>query len=144
MVQQTNSIYFDNFVPKVSKGRGKSAEEVNTLGQGRVWTGTQAKERGLIDEFGGLEKAIAIAKQLANLPADKDVKRVILPEPKPFLETFFDSDSSSESAKTEQAQAALLDALPADVRRSLRYAALLDKMQRGEAMLMMPFELEIK
>ena len=62
MVQQTNSIYFDNFVPKVSKGRNKTTEEVNTLGQGRVWTGTQAKERGLIDEFGGLEKAISIAK----------------------------------------------------------------------------------
>jgi len=144
MVQQTNSIYFDNFVPKVSLGRRKSAEEVNTLGQGRVWTGTQAKERGLVDEFGGLEKAIAVAKQLANLPADKDVKRVVLPEPKPFFESYFGDDSSSESAKAEQTQAALLDALPADIKRSFRYAALLDKMQQGQAMLMMPFELEIK
>jgi protease-4 len=144
MVQQTNSIYFDNFVPKVSQGRRKTAEEVNTLGQGRVWTGTQAKERGLIDEFGGLEKAISIAKQLANLPAEKDVRRIVLPEPKPFYEAFFNNENSSESAKSEQAQAALLDAMPADVRRSFRYAALLDKMQRGEAMLMLPFDLEIK
>ncbi|MBX7054694.1 MAG: signal peptide peptidase SppA, partial [Pyrinomonadaceae bacterium] len=43
MVDQTNSIYFDNFIPKVAKGRNKSVEEANTLGQGRVWTGTQAK-----------------------------------------------------------------------------------------------------
>jgi protease IV len=53
MVQQTNSIYFDNFVPKVAKGRGKSVEAVNEIGQGHVWTGTQAKGNGLIDEFGG-------------------------------------------------------------------------------------------
>ncbi len=143
MVAQTNSIYFDNFVPKVSKGRSKTDEEVNTLGQGRVWTGTQAKENGLIDEFGGLEKAISVAKELANLATDKDVKRVVFPAPRPFFETWFGSDSTAD-AKTEQAQAAMLDALPADVRRSFRYAALLDKMQRGEAMLMLPFDLEIK
>ena len=140
MVQQTNSIYFDNFVPKVSKGRNKTAEEVNTLGQGRVWTGTQAKERGLVDEFGGLEKAISVAKELAKLPADKDVKRVVLPEPRPFLETIFGSEKSAES----KAQTALLESLPADVREAFRYAALLDQMQRGQAMLLLPFDLQIK
>ena len=75
MEDQANNIYYDNFVPKVAKGRDKTDEEVNTIGQGRVWTGTQAKANGLIDEFGGLEKAIEIAKQLANLAPDKDVRR---------------------------------------------------------------------
>src|SRR5213075_1301750 len=70
MEEGANNIYFNNFVPKVAKGRGKTNEDVNTIAQGRVWTGTQAKANGLIDEFGGLEKAIDIAKQLANLPAD--------------------------------------------------------------------------
>ncbi|MFN0279461.1 MAG: signal peptide peptidase SppA [Pyrinomonadaceae bacterium] len=143
MLQQTNSIYYDNFLPKVSKGRGKTAEEANALGQGRVWTGTQAMENGLIDEFGGLEKAISVAKDLAQLPADKDVKRVILPEPKPFFETMFGDEDSSE-VKTRQAQTALIDSLPADIRRAFRYTALFDQMQRGEAMLMLPYELVIK
>lgn len=143
MVQQTNSIYFDNFVPKVSKGRNMTAEEVNNVGQGRVWTGTQAKANRLVDEFGGLEKAIDIAKELAGLAADKDVKRVIFPEPKPFFETFLNDETSSD-LKAEQTQAALIESLPADVRRSFRFAALFDRMQRGEAMLMLPFELEIK
>ena len=143
MVEQANGVYYDNFVPKVAKGRNKSTEEVNAIGQGHVWTGTQAKANGLIDEFGGLEKAIDIAKELANLPADKDVKRVVFPEPRPFLETLFGNEASSQT-KEEQAQAALLESLPADVRRSFRYAALLDQMQRGQAMLMMPYELEIK
>jgi len=144
MESQADKIYFNDFLPKVAKGRNKTQEEVNTLGQGRVWTGTQAKSNGLIDEFGGLDKAISIAKELANLPADKDVKRVVLPEPKPFLQSIFGDDDSSSDAKNEQAQAAILDALPADIRNSFRYAALLDRMQRGEAMLFLPFQLEIK
>ena len=131
MVQQTNTIYYDNFIPKVSKGRGKSVEEVNTLGQGRVWTGTQAKERGLVDDFGGLEKAISVAKELAELPADKDVRRVVLPEPEPFLQSLFGDDASSDvsESKAGQAQTALLESLPADVRRAFRYALLFDRMQ---------------
>ena len=143
MTEQANNIYYDNFVPKVAKGRNKSAEEVNTLGQGRVWTGTQAKANGLIDEFGGLEKAISVAKELANLPADKEVKRVVLPTPKPFFETLFGDDASAQT-KEQQAQASLLESLPADVRRTFRYLALFDQMQRGQAMLMMPFDLQIK
>ena len=143
MTEQANNIYYDNFVPKVAKGRNKSAEEVNTLGQGRVWTGTQAKANGLIDEFGGLEKAISVAKELANLPADKEVKRVVLPTPKPFFETLFGDDASAQT-KEQQAQASLLESLPVDVRRTFRYLALFDQMQRGQAMLMMPFDLQIK
>ncbi len=144
MEAQTNSIYFDNFVPKVAAGRGMSPEKVNTLGQGRVWTGTQAKENGLIDEFGGLEKAIQIAKELANLPADKDVRRVVFPEPKPFFETLFEDDSSAELTAEQKAQKALATALPEDARRALKYAALFDRMKRGESMLLMPFELNIR
>lgn len=143
MEESANNIYYNNFVPKVAKGRGKTDEDVNTIGQGRVWTGTQAKANGLIDEFGGLEKAIEIAKQLANLPADKDIRRVVFPEPRPFLESIFGSDNSAD-IKQQEAQKALADALPADIRKALKYAELFDRMQRGEAMTMLPFELEIK
>lgn len=144
MEAQTNSIYFDNFVPKVSAGRGLSREMVNTLGQGRVWTGTQAKENGLIDEFGGLEKAIQIAKELAKLPTDKEVRRVVFPEPKPFFETLFEDSGATELSTGQEAQKALADALPEDARRALKYAALFDRMKRGESMLLMPYELRIK
>ena len=142
MEEGANNIYFNNFLPKVAKGRNMDAENANLLGQGRVWTGTQAKANGLIDEFGGLEKAIDIAKQLANLPADKDVRRVVLPAPRPFFETLFgDPEEASADVK---AQRALAESLPEDVRRMFRYAELFDRMKHGEAMLMMPFELEIK
>ncbi|MBS1793172.1 MAG: signal peptide peptidase SppA [Acidobacteria bacterium] len=145
MESQADKIYYTDFLPKVANGRGKNVEEVHTIAQGRVWTGTQAKQNGLIDEFGGLEKAIDVAKQLANLPADKDVKRVAYPEPRSFLENIFGSDDSTFTQTEDyKAKKALADSMPADVRRAFRYAELMDRMQKGEAMLMMPFELEIK
>lgn len=145
MTQQANGVYYDNFVPKVAKGRGKTNEEVNTLGQGRVWTGTQAKANGLVDELGGLEKAIEIAKQLANLPADKDVRRIAYPEAKTFFETLASGGIYTDTkTEEEKAQEAVVKALPADFQKALRYAELFNRMQRGEAMMMMPFELEIK
>jgi protease IV len=144
MEAQTNIIYFDNFLPKVSKGRNMTLEQANSLGQGRVWTGTQAKANGLVDEFGGLEKAIDIAKELADLPADRDVRRVVFPAPKPFFERYFGSDDDATVSAEAKTKRALADAMPEDVRRAFRYADLLDQMKRGEAMLMLPFELTIK
>lgn len=144
MEEGANNIYFNNFLPKVAAGRNKSHEEVNTIGQGRVWTGTQAKANGLIDEFGGLERAIDVAKQLAGLPGDKDVRRVVFPAPKPFFETLFGDPEETQTTAEQKAQQALAESLPKDVRRAFRYADIFDRMQRGEAMLMLPFELEIK
>lgn len=143
MEEQANNIYFNNFIPKVAKGRNMSVEQANELGQGRVWTGTQAREKGLVDEFGGLEKAIDIAKQLANLPADKDVRRIVFPAPRPFIETIF-GDPESTQTKEQIAQKAFADSLPPAARRGLRFAEIMNNMKRGEMMMLMPFELEIK
>jgi protease-4 len=140
MEESTKGIYYDSFVPKVAKGRGKTNEEVDSMAQGRVWTGFQAKEKGLVDEFGGLEKAIDVAKELAQLPADKDVKRVIFPEARPFFEELL--DTSGASAK-EQKQEILLEAMPKDARKAFRFASILDEMN-GKVTMMLPFELEIK
>lgn len=145
MQDQANKIYYGDFVPKVARGRGKTEEEVNSIGQGRVWTGTQGKENGLVDEFGGLEKAIAVAKDLAHLPAENEVKRVTFPESQSLFSQYFGDDSSTlADSKSQEAQAALIKSLPEDARRALHYAALFDRMKNGEAMMMMPFELEIK
>jgi protease-4 len=143
MEGQISSVYYDSFIPKVAKGRNKTNEEANTLGQGRVWTGTQAKANGLVDEFGGLEKAIDIAKELANLPADKDVRRVVFPAPRPFLEEYFGAEETQVSAD-QRARAAIIEAMPADIRRAFRYVGLFDRISQGDTMMMMPFELRIK
>src|SRR5882724_6724721 len=111
--------YYNDFVPKVARGRKKDPKDVDAVGQGRVWTGAQAKERGLVDEFGGLDRAIELAKQLAKIPADKGVERVILPYPQTFLQELLSGggDNSNSNTQIEQ-QCALLAALPEDARRA--------------------------
>ncbi|HEU4933325.1 MAG TPA: signal peptide peptidase SppA [Pyrinomonadaceae bacterium] len=135
--------YYQDFVPKVAKGRNKDAQFVDSVGQGRVWTGAQAKDRGLVDDFGGLDKAIEVAKQLAKIPADKGVERVILPYPTTFLQELLSGGSENSNTQIEQ-QRAVFAALPEDARRALRYMQLMDKMKHGESMLLMPFDLRIK
>jgi protease-4 len=137
------STYYDDFVPKVARGRSRDPEYVDSIGQGRVWTGTQGKENGLVDEFGGLDRAVEVAKQLANIPADKGVHQVVFPYPRTFFEELFGSEDDAASVKAQQQRAAF-EALPEDMRRALRYAALLDRMKRGEVMAIMPFEISIK
>lgn len=58
---------YDTFVTRCADGRGLSKDSINAIGQGRVWTGSQALERGLVDELGGMETAVKTAAGLANL-----------------------------------------------------------------------------
>jgi protease-4 len=134
--------YYNDFVPKVAKGRNKDAAYVDSVGQGRVWTGSQGKERGLVDEFGGLDRAVEVAKDLAKIPKDKGVKRVILPYPRTFLQELM-SEGYESHVKAQQ-QEAVMSALPEDARRAVRYMAILDRMKSGESMLLMPFDLRIR
>src|SRR5437764_7095905 len=137
---------YDDFITKVGKGRNKDKDYINSIGQGRVWTGSQGKEKGLVDEYGGLNKAIEVAKQLANIPAEKSIQRVIMPQPPTFLEQLMSAGNDDSDAADTQAkqQAALFSALPEDMRESLRYAQLLDRASKGEAIYLMPFRLRIK
>jgi len=59
--------FYDVFLTRCADGRGKSKEEIDQIAQGRVWTGEQALERGLVDELGDLEHAIKMAADLAGL-----------------------------------------------------------------------------
>src|SRR5678815_4572046 len=134
--------YYQDFVPKVAKGRKKDAQSVDSVGQGRVWTGFQAKERGLVDEFGGLDRAVDVAKELAKIPADKGVERVIFPYPQTFLQQLL---SGNENSNTKvQQQEAVFAALPEDARRAFRYMKMMDRMKNGDTMLIMPFDLRVK
>lgn len=135
--------YYQDFVPKVAKGRKKDAQYVDSVGQGRVWTGAQAKDRGLVDEFGGLDRAIEVAKQLANIPADKGVQRVILPYPQTFLQQLMMSGGDNSNTQVAQ-QRAVLAALPEDARRAFRFMSLMERMKTGEKMLVMPFDIRVK
>jgi protease-4 len=71
--------FYANFLDKVAASRHTTREQVNRIAQGRVWTGAQAREHGLVDMLGGLDTAISIAKQQAKIPADEDVELVSYP-----------------------------------------------------------------
>jgi protease-4 len=70
---------YDLFVSRVAEGRKKTAAQVDAVAQGRVWTGAQARELGLVDELGGLETAVRLAKQHAKLDAARDVSFTVYP-----------------------------------------------------------------
>jgi protease-4 len=73
---------YTTFITHVSEGRNMSKDAVDEIGQGRVWTGYDAKSIGLIDTYGGIERAIEIAVSLANI---KDYRIISLPKKKdPF------------------------------------------------------------
>ena len=142
-IEWINTTYWQDFVPKVAKGRKKDAQYVDSVGQGRVWTGAQAKDRGLVDEYGGLDRAIEVAKELAKIPADKGVERVILPYPQTFLQQLM--SGSGENSNTQIAQQrAVLATLPEDARRAFRFMQLMERMKTGDKMLVMPFDIRIR
>ena len=72
---------YQTFISHVADGRKMTKEQVDAIGQGRVWSGTNAKEIGLIDEFGGLDKAIEIAAKAANLEKYRIVEFPRLKDP---------------------------------------------------------------
>jgi protease IV len=81
---------YKQFVSKTAQGRKMDVAKVEKLAAGRVYTGRQAKQNGLVDELGTLEDAIAAAKQLASLGSDAETELLILPKPKGVLESLLE------------------------------------------------------
>lgn len=76
---------YEEFITRVSTGRRLPPARVREIARGRVWTGAQARELGLVDQLGGLEEAIAKARQLARIPDDESVRFKRFPTPEsPF------------------------------------------------------------
>ena len=87
---------YTEFVQKVADGRGTSYEMIDSIGRGRVWTGGDALENGLVDEIGGLEDAIAYAAEMAEL-SDYDILE--LPEKSDPFEKFMKDFGGSMKAQ---------------------------------------------
>ena len=85
MQEHIDAIY-EQFLTKAAEGRGTTRDAIHEVAQGRVWTGRQAKELGLVDELGGLGRAIALAKEQVGIDADAEVELVVYPRPKSLFE----------------------------------------------------------
>jgi protease-4 len=90
---------YDQFIKGVAEGRGMSVDAVDKIGKGRVWTGAQAKDLGLVDELGGVDTAIRVAKELAHIPASGRVNIVRFPEEKSFLQQLFEREREMTSGE---------------------------------------------
>ena len=80
---------YERFLERVAISRNMAREEVDAIGQGRVWTGAQALEIGLVDELGGLERAVALAREKADIAEDAEIRLEIYPETGSFFEMLF-------------------------------------------------------
>ena len=121
---------YELFLTRVAEGRKSTAERIDPFAQGRVWTGRQAKDRGLVDELGGLDTAIKLARQHAKLDARRDVRLEIYPQRRSFYETLANPFGSSMAAGLEVLAR----------QRDLRAMELLTltRFRRGEPLALMP------
>jgi protease-4 len=89
---------YDQFTRKAAEGRGMDLERLKELAGGRIWTGQQAKQKGLVDELGTLETAVQLSRQLANIADGDEVDLMILPKSKSFIEQLIEGpDAEAES-----------------------------------------------
>ena len=120
MVEAEADLFYDDFVRRVAEARKMSIEDVGIVARGRVWTGADAIERGLVDELGGLRTAVRRAKVLAGL--DIDAKIHLLGYPGSSVLDFLRPKASSQPAA-----ASLPDAVASVVHR-----AVFSAVDRGE------------
>jgi len=91
---------FDVWMKDIAKHRNMTVEELEQLAYGRVFSGRQAKENGLVDEVGGLDRAVEIVKELAGIPADENVTLVHYPEERDVIDEIFgDGDDALAAAR---------------------------------------------
>jgi len=136
-VQEQLQAFYDGFVEKVAESRHTTPEKIDAIAQGHVWTGKQAKQNGLVDALGGLDAAVAIAKQHAKLSADTEVELVVYPPPKSFYQLLTEQLSGSAD---QMAMSAWLSAnLSRGELEALRIMrGPLTMFRRGEPLALMP------
>lgn len=83
---------YKDFTEKVASGRGLSMERVQEIAKGRIWTGQDARDLGLVDELGGFKSAIKFAKKEAQIPEDKSVKLKVFPRKRSYWEMLLGRD----------------------------------------------------
>ena len=127
---------YDLFVQRVAEGRQLDSPQVDQVARGRVWTGSQAAERGLIDQLGGLRQAVLLAKEKTGLAADADVALVPYPGPTPL------AGQLGELLRNELRRMARID-LPFD-QVVLRWLRWLEGIPMGAPVYLPPVAIEIR
>jgi protease IV len=125
--------FYDQFVEKVAVSRHTTPERIDAIAQGRVWTGRQAHDLGLVDQLGGLDAAVAVAKSRARIPPDDEVELVMYPPRRSFYEALMNQFGGGAGASTWSALAG------PDARALAALTAPMRIFRRGEPLALMPF-----
>jgi protease IV len=121
---------YKGFKDHVATGRHMTEEEVEAVAKGRVWSGEEAKARGLVDELGGFAAALRLAKQAANIAPEAPVALTVYPREKGIAELLYDRLSGKDRESEEGGESS------GTIERSLR--AMQPLLQRLEAILDSP------
>jgi protease-4 len=124
--------FYDQFVEKAARARRTTPDVIDRVAQGRVWTGRQALDRGLVDVLGGFDRAVEVAKQRANIAADSDVQLVVFPPRKTFFEVLSETMSGGAADRIRLP----LSTTELQALRALRGPLAI--FRRGEALALMP------
>ena len=103
IIQKMLQDVYSNFTRGVAEGRKMPLAEVEKVAKGRVWSGEDAKRIGLVDDLGGLDRAIAVAKELAHIPSTQSVEIVRVPKPKTLLDLFLERAQDQTIAPQSEA-----------------------------------------
>jgi len=135
LYQKSLDQFYDVFLARVAEGRKMSASEVDSVGQGRVWSGLAARERGLVDRFGGLHEAMELARARAHIAAEADIVIEVYPRPR---RTFFQRWLGGVFDEPDQGDTRFPGLA------LFRQWAQLASDQAGEVMALMPYSIQIQ
>ena len=112
-LHQSIEATYKSFVSKVATARKKPYDQIDNIAQGRVWLGAQASKNGLLDQLGGLDKAIALVRQKAKLSENGETNLVVFPPKRSLFEVLTNSSPQGmEEALAERKVREVLPGLP--------------------------------
>lgn len=123
--------FYGAFVSRVAEGRKRPAAEIEPLAQGRVWTGSQAKQNGLVDNLGGIDAAIDIIRHRAHIGSSEKVRLVVYPPKRTVWEALL-SRGSDESAAIEMKLRSVFGGLP------------IHSLSKGGFLQLLPYTIHVK
>ena len=145
MQEMMNDIY-KQFTKKAASGRKMDHEKLEKLARGRIYTGLQAKELGLIDEIGTLADAIAAAKKLAGLKPDDKLEKLELPKPTSPFESLFgpiDAQAQMQAAQSQWLRTTLSEISP-ELHQHVSAMGIFTRLAKEPRLVLMPFRISVK
>jgi protease-4 len=131
-VEEQMQATYELFLSRVAEGRASTTKDIDAIAQGRVWTGRQARELGLVDELGGLDRAIELAKEQAEFGPEETASLVVYPAKRGLYDMLANPLGTGMAAKLG------LVSQGREGRLINEIGARLELFRRGEALALMP------